>query len=308
MIEGVEKMRVGVIMGGTSSEKQVSMMTGKEMVAHLNKQKYDVVEILLEDHQEVIEKVQGIDVALLALHGKFGEDGTIQGVLETLGIPYTGSGLLASSLCMDKNMAKKILRYEGIATPDWMHLIRGEELPLQDIELMGYPLVVKPNAGGSSVGVQIVHNRNALLAAVSEVFKWDNEIIIEQYMIGEEITCPILNDKLLPVLSIKHTAVFFDYQAKYDDASTIEEPVELPLAIHDRVAKAAMTSYKSLKCSVYARVDMLIKEGVPYVLEVNTLPGMTQNSLLPKSALAAGISYSALLDSIIDSSLQIDNR
>lgn len=301
-------MKVGVIMGGTSSEKQVSIMTGKEMVAHLNKQKYDVVEIVLEDHQEVIEKVQGIDVALLALHGKFGEDGTIQGVLETLDIPYTGSGLLASSLCMDKHMAKKILRYEGIATPDWIHLVRGEELPLQDIELMGYPLVVKPNAGGSSVGVQIVHDRNALLAAVAEVLKWDNEIIIEQYMIGDEITCPILNDKLLPVLSIKHMAVFFDYQAKYDDASTIEEPVELPLAIHDRVAKAAMTSYKSLKCSVYARVDMLIKEGVPYVLEVNTLPGMTQNSLLPKSALAAGISYSVLLDSIIDSSLQIDNR
>ncbi|WP_025113578.1 D-alanine--D-alanine ligase [Lysinibacillus fusiformis] len=301
-------MKVGVIMGGTSSEKQVSIMTGKEMVANLNKQKYDVVEIVLEDHQEVIEKVQGIDVALLALHGKFGEDGTIQGVLETLDIPYTGSGLLASSLCMDKHMAKKILRYEGIATPDWIHLVRGEELPLQDIELMGYPLVVKPNAGGSSVGVQIVHDRNALLAAVAEVLKWDNEIIIEQYMIGDEITCPILNDKLLPVLSIKHTAVFFDYQAKYDDASTIEEPVELPLAIHDRVAKAAMTSYKSLKCSVYARVDMLIKEGVPYVLEVNTLPGMTQNSLLPKSALAAGISYSVLLDSIIDSSLQIDNR
>lgn len=121
-------MKVGVIMGGTSSEKQVSIMTGKEMVAHLNKQKYDVAEIVLEDHQEVIEKVQGIDVALLALHGKFGEDGTIQGVLETLSIPYTGSGLLASSLCMDKNMAKKILRYEGIATPDWMHLVKGEEL------------------------------------------------------------------------------------------------------------------------------------------------------------------------------------
>ncbi len=185
----------------------------------------------------------------------------------------------------------------------------GDELPLQDIELMGYPLVVKPNTGGSSVGVQIVHDRSALLAAVTEVLNWDSEIIIEQYLIGDEITCPILNEQLLPVLSIKHTAVFFDYQAKYDDASTVEEPVELPpLAIHDRVAKAAMISYKSLKCSVYARVDMLIKDGVPYVLEVNTLPGMTQNSLLPKSALAAGISYSALLDSIIESSLQIDRN
>lgn len=301
-------MKVGVIMGGTSSEKQVSIMTGKEMVTQLDKRKYEVVAITLDDNKEVIDKVRDIDVALLALHGKFGEDGTIQGVLETLGIPYTGSGLLASSLCMDKNMAKKILRYEGVATPDWVHLIKGDELPLQDIELMGYPLVVKPNAGGSSVGVQIVHDRSALLAAVTEVLNWDSEIIIEQYLIGDEITCPILNEQLLPVLSIKHTAVFFDYQAKYDDASTVEEPVELPLAIHVRVAKAAMISYKSLKCSVYARVDMLIKDGVPYVLEVNTLPGMTQNSLLPKSALAAGISYSALLDSIIESSLQIDRN
>lgn len=301
-------MKVGVIMGGTSSEKQVSIMTGKEMVTQLDKQKYEVVAITLDNNKEVIDKVGDIDVALLALHGKFGEDGTIQGVLETLGIPYTGSGLLASSLCMDKNMAKKILRYEGVATPDWVHLIKEEKLPLQDIELMGYPLVVKPNAGGSSVGVQIVHDRSALLAAVAEVFKWDNEIIIEQYLIGDEITCPILNEQLLPVLSIKHTAVFFDYQAKYDDASTVEEPVELPLAIHDRVAKAAMISYKALRCSVYVRVDMLMKDGVPYVLEVNTLPGMTQNSLLPKSALAAGISYSALLDSIIESSLQIDRN
>ncbi|WP_155593892.1 D-alanine--D-alanine ligase [Lysinibacillus cavernae] len=298
-------MKVGVIMGGTSSEKQVSIMTGEEMVAQLDKKKYEVVAITLDDNKEVIDKVQDIDVALLALHGKFGEDGTIQGVLETLDIPYTGSGLLASSLCMDKNMAKKVLRYEGVATPDWFHLVKGEELPLPVIERMGYPLVVKPNAGGSSVGVQIVHNRNALLAAVTEVFKWDNEIIIEQYMIGDEITCPILNEELLPVLSIKHTAVFFDYKAKYDDASTIEEPVELPPAIHDRVTKAAMISYKALKCSVYARVDMMIKDGVPYVLEVNTLPGMTQNSLLPKSALAAGISYSELLDRIIETSLQV---
>lgn len=298
-------MKVGVIMGGTSSEKQVSIMTGKEMVAQLDKQKYDVVAITLDDNKEVIDKVRDIDVALLALHGKFGEDGTIQGVLETLGIPYTGSGLLASSLCMDKNMTKKILRYEGVATPNWLHFVKGEELPLQDIELMGYPLVVKPNADGSSVGVHIVHDRSALLAAVTDVFKSNNEIIIEEYLIGDEITCGILNEELLPVLSIKHTAVFFDYKAKYDDASTIEEPVELLPAIHERVAKAAMISYKALKCSVYARVDMLVKDGVPYVLEVNTLPGMTPNSLLPKSALAAGISYSALLDSIIESSLQI---
>lgn len=298
-------MKVGVIMGGTSSEKQVSMMTGKEMVAHLDKKKYDVVAIKLDHHKELIDKIHDIDVALLALHGKFGEDGTIQGVLETIGIPYTGSGILASSLCMDKNIAKKMLRYEGIATPDWLYHVRGEELPLHEIEGMGYPLVVKPNAGGSSVGVQIVEDKKSLLAAITEVLKWDTEIIIEQYMEGDEITCAILNGELLPILAIKHTAVFFDYKAKYNDDSTIEEPIELPSAIHQRVANAAMTSYKTLKCSVYARVDMLIKDGIPYVLEVNTLPGMTQNSLLPKSAHAAGISYSVLLNKVIETSLQI---
>jgi len=298
-------MKVGVIMGGVSSEKQVSIMTGEEMIAHLDKSKYEVVAIKLNEDNtsELMEKVRDIDIALLALHGKFGEDGTIQGVLETMGVPYTGSGILSSSICMDKNISKKILRYEGIETPDWLYLSSNEELQLDELDKMGYPLVVKPNSGGSSVGVKIVYDKDALLTSVADVFKWDSEIIIEKYIKGEEITCSILDGELLPIISIRHTAQFFDYKAKYEDAATIEEVVELPPAIHERVAEAAKACYSALKCSVYARIDMMIKDGIPYVMEVNTLPGMTKNSLLPKSASSAGITYTQLLDRIIEISL-----
>ncbi|PDY44883.1 D-alanine--D-alanine ligase [Bacillus pseudomycoides] len=298
-------MRVGVIMGGVSSEKQVSLMTGEEMIAHLDKSKYEIAPIKLNDKKELVEKGRSLDIALLALHGEYGEDGTIQGTLETLGVPYTGSGMLSSGICMDKNMSKKMIRYEGIETPDWIHLSNTEELQLDEIDKMGYPLVVKPNSGGSSVGVKIVYDKDSLFSSLEDVFKWDSEIVIEKYIKGEEITCSILDGKLLPIISIQHTAEFFDYHAKYDDIATIEEVVELPATTYERVAEAAMTCYRALKCSVYARVDMIIKDGIPYVMEVNTLPGMTKNSLLPKSAHAAGISYSKLLDMIIETSLQV---
>ncbi|MEH7175554.1 D-alanine--D-alanine ligase [Priestia megaterium] len=298
-------MRVGVIMGGVSSEKQVSLMTGEEMIAHLGKDKYKVMPIKLNNKKELIEKAKDLDIALLALHGQYGEDGTIQGTLETLGVPYTGSGMLSSSICMDKNMSKKMIRYEGIQTPDWIHLSKMEKPDFDKIDKMGYPLVVKPNSGGSSVGVKIVYNKDSLFSSLEDVFKWDSEVVIEKYIKGEEITCSILNGKLLPIISIQHTADFFDYHTKYDDSATIEKVVELPATTHERVAEAAIACYRALKCSVYARVDLIIKDEIPYVMEVNTLPGMTKNSLLPKSAHAAGIPYNKLLDMIIETSLQV---
>lgn len=298
-------MRVGVIMGGVSSEKQISIMTGKEMMEHLDKNKYEIVPIHLENKEGLVEKVKDLDVALLALHGKYGEDGTIQGALETMGVPYTGSSILSSSLCMDKNISKKIIRFEGVQTPDWIHLTNMEELKMDELDNMGYPLVVKPNSGGSSVGVKIVYDKETLKPAIAEVFKWDSEVIIEKLITGEEITCSILDGKLLPVISIRHKGEFFDYTSKYNDVATIEEVVELSHEIQTRVSFAAMTCYKSLKCSVYARIDMMIKDGIPYVMEVNTLPGMTKNSLLPKSAQGAGIPYHKLLDLIIEHSLKV---
>jgi len=297
-------MKVGVIMGGVSSEKQVSLMTGEEMIVHLDKNKYDVIPIQVDKKENLIEKAKSLDVALLALHGQFGEDGTIQGTLETMGVPYTGSNVLSSSICMDKNLSKKIIRYEGLKTPDWIHLTNKDELILDEIEQLGYPVVVKPNSDGSSVGVKIIYDREMLKASIREVLKWDSEVIIEKYVKGEEITCSILDGEMLPVISIRHKGDFFDYTSKYHDAATIEDVVDLPDEIYKRVSLAAMTCYQSLKCSVYARVDMLLINGTPLVLEVNTLPGMTKNSLLPKSAQAAGIPYSQLLDLIIEKSIK----
>ncbi|MDA1887879.1 D-alanine--D-alanine ligase [Bacillus cereus group sp. BY105LC] len=298
-------MRIGVIMGGVSSEKQVSIMTGNEMIANLDKNKYEIVPITLNEKMDLIEKAKDIDFALLALHGKYGEDGTVQGTLESLGIPYSGSNMLSSGICMDKNMSKKILRYEGIETPDWIELTKMEDLNVDELDKLGFPLVVKPNSGGSSVGVKIVYGKDELISMLETVFEWDSEVVIEKYIKGDEITCSIFDGQQLPIISIRHAAEFFDYNAKYDDADTIEEVIELPAELKERVNKASLACYKVLKCSVYARVDMMVKDGIPYVMEINTLPGMTQASLLPKSAAAAGIEYSKLLDMIIETSLRV---
>lgn len=297
-------MKVGVIMGGTSSERDISLLTGQEMIANLDRSKYKVIPIELNSKRDLIDKSDGIDVALLALHGKYGEDGTVQGTLESLGIPYTGCGVLASSVCMDKDMSKQLMRQAGVLTGDWLQVNRMQDLSSVAVQHLTYPVVVKPNSGGSSIGTQIVHEPSALPAAVEAALAWDDSVMIEQYIEGEEITCAIVDGKMLPVISIRANAAFFDYAAKYDDNGADEQIVQLPSELHQRVEAAALTCYNVLKCSVYARVDMLIRDGVPYVLEVNTLPGLTRNSLLPKSAAAAGISFAKLLDTIIDLSLK----
>ncbi|WP_145415302.1 D-alanine--D-alanine ligase [Paenibacillus xylanexedens] len=297
-------MKVGVIMGGTSSERDISLLTGQEMIANLDRSKYEVVPIELNSKRDLIDKSDGIDVALLALHGKYGEDGTVQGTLESLGIPYTGCGVLASSVCMDKDMSKQLMRQAGVLTGDWLQVNRMQDLSSVVVQHLTYPVVVKPNSGGSSIGTQIVHEPSSLPAAVESALAWDDSVMIEQYIEGEEITCAIVDGKMLPVISIRANAAFFDYAAKYDDNGADEQVVQLPSELHQRVEAAALTCYNVLKCSVYARVDMLIRDGVPYVLEVNTLPGLTRNSLLPKSAAAAGISFAELLDTIIDLSLK----
>ncbi|WP_211750234.1 D-alanine--D-alanine ligase [Paenibacillus sp. Marseille-Q4541] len=299
-------MKVGVIMGGISSEFEVSLNTGKEMMNHLDRNKYEVIPVVFNKPAELVEKVKGLDVALLALHGAYGEDGTIQGMLETLGIPYTGSGVLASSLCMNKDLSKKILRYEGVGTPDWLCWNSLDDYSPEAVERLGYPVMVKPNSGGSSIGMEKVKDEKGLHSAVLKAFTSDPEqsILVERYTAGQEITCSILDGEILPVIGITSaSSEWFDYHAKYEEGGAEEVVVNLPYELDQSVRKAAMTCYKALKCSVYARVDILLSDGVPYVLEINTLPGMTKASLLPKSAAAAGISFSSLLDRIISCSL-----
>ncbi|MNW28944.1 D-alanine--D-alanine ligase [compost metagenome] len=299
-------MKIGVIMGGVSSEREVSLQTGQEMIRHLDRSRYDVVPLVIGQRSDLITQVQqtGIDLALLALHGQYGEDGTVQGALETLGIPYTGSGILASSLCMNKQLSKQLLQAAGVLTPSGLCWQGMNDYDPQAVEQLGYPVIVKPNTGGSSIGIQLVRNERELLPAVQEAESLGETILIEPYIQGSELTCSILDGEVLPIIGIQSAhSEWFDYRAKYEIGGAEEKVIQLPSGIEQRVREAALTSYRQLQCKVYARVDMILRQNMPYVLEVNTLPGMTANSLLPKSAAAAGITFSQLLDRIITSSL-----
>ncbi|SMF85159.1 D-alanine-D-alanine ligase [Paenibacillus uliginis N3/975] len=299
-------MRIGVIMGGISSEREVSLKTGQEMINHLDHSRYEVVPIVIEQRMDLISQVQqaGIDFALLALHGQYGEDGTVQGALETLGIPYTGSGVLASSLCMNKQLSKMLLKTAGVHTPAGLCWQGMDDYDPQMVERLGYPVIVKPNTGGSSIGIQLVQNEKELLPAVQEACSLDQAILIEPYIKGQELTCSIMDGKVLPIIGIRSAdSEWFDYRAKYEADGAEEKVIQLPPVIEQRVHEAALASYRLLQCKVYARVDIILCQDIPYVLEVNTLPGMTANSLLPKSAAAAGITFTQLLDHIISSSL-----
>ncbi|MFS0555101.1 D-alanine--D-alanine ligase [Brevibacillus sp. 179-C9.3 HS] len=299
-------MKIGVIMGGISSEREVSMKTGQEMINHLDRSCYEVVPIVIEHQEDLITQVQqaGIDCALLALHGQYGEDGTVQGALATLGIPYTGSGVLASSLCMNKQLSKMLLKAAGVHTPAGLFWQGVDDYDSQAVEQLGYPVIVKPNTGGSSIGVQLVQNEKELLPAVQEAFRLGQAILIESYMKGTELTCAIIDGEVLPIIGIRSAhSEWFDYKAKYEDGGAEEKVIQLPPVTQQRVREAALTSYRLLECKVYARVDMILCQDIPYVLEVNTLPGMTAGSLFPKSAAAAGMTVTQLLDRIIASSL-----
>lgn len=301
-------MKIGVIMGGISSEREISLKSGESIVDNIDKNKYEVVPIVIDKKEDIINKVKGIDFALLALHGQFGEDGTVQSVLQTLSIPYSGCGPLSSAACMDKDMTKSLLKASNIRTAPWINIRKGEEINYDEIKELGYPVVVKPTHGGSSVATFIVKEEGDIFSSVEEGFKWDNEVMIEKFIKGDEITCPILGNEMFPVIAIKPSDEyeFFDYTSKYADGGAEEVVVQLEEELYKEVEKMALDTYKALKCEVYSRVDMIVtKDKVPYLLEVNTLPGMTKASLFPKSAAGKNISFSGLLDLIIEESLKI---
>lgn len=300
-------MKIGVIMGGISSEREISFKSGMSIVENIDKEKYDVESIIIDKKEDIINMVKGIDFALLALHGKFGEDGTVQSVLQTLGIPYSGCGPLSSAMCMDKDVTKSMLKSAGIRTAPWINLREDDNVDYDEINKLGYPVVVKPTHGGSSVATFIVKEEKQIEECVAEAFKWDNEVMIEKFIKGDEITCPVFADKMMPVIAIKpKKGEFFDFTSKYEDGGSEEIVVELEKSLHEEVEKMALETYKALKCEVYSRVDMIVtSEGTPYILEVNTLPGMTKNSLIPKSAAALNIGFTQLIDMIIQDSLKV---
>lgn len=295
-------MRIGVIMGGISTEREISFKSGAEVMKYMNRDKYDqVIPIMIDDKKDVVERVKGIDFAFLALHGKFGEDGTIQGALETLGIPYSGCGVLSSAICMNKSLTKTIVKRCGLATPDWITCRSIDEIDYNAINRLGYPVFIKPNHGGSSVATFFVQSEAEVKNAVHEVLKYDTEAIVEQYIEGEEITSFVLNGEVFPTILIEaNKGEFFNYESKYHDQGAKEEVVEFPVELQAKINEASKIMWRELYCKCYVRFDMILSGGVPYVLEANTLPGLTSASLIPKSARARGLKYPELLDKIIE--------
>lgn len=299
-------MKIGVIMGGVSSEREVSIKSGAEVVKYLNKDKYEeIIPIVIDSKKDVIEKTKDIDFAFIAMHGRFGEDGTIQGVLETLMIPYSGCNVLTSAICMNKGLTKRLVKTIGIKTAPWITVKSIEEIDYAKIREMRYPVFIKPNNGGSSVSTFFIKDEENVENAVREGLKYDNEVMIEKYIEGEEITSFVLNGEVFPTILIKaNKGEFFDYASKYDDGGANEEIVTLNDEMQEKVNNISKEIWSLLGCKGYARIDMIISNGEPYLLEVNTLPGMTTSSLIPKSVEAVGMSFTELLDRIIEYSLE----
>lgn len=297
-------MKVGIIMGGISSEKEVSLKSGEEVLKYINKTKYEAIPIVLHSKKEAIDKLSGIDFAFLALHGRFGEDGTIQALLETLDIPYSGCRVLTSALCMNKHLTKKLLASENITTPKGILIKASEPLNSSIASTLNYPLIVKPNTGGSSIGTCKVENKTDLLPAIDEAFKYDEELLIEEYISGEEITSFVLDGEVFPTVCIKpRFGQFFDYNSKYTINGALEEIALLPSILQDKVTQIAEKIWALFSCKSYCRIDFIIKNETIYVLEINTLPGLTETSLIPQSAKAKGIDFTTLIDAIIRTSM-----
>jgi D-alanine-D-alanine ligase len=308
--------KIGVLMGGRSSERDVSLRTGDAIYKALITKGYPAVQI--DVGFDIIEKIKqaGIELAFLALHGKYGEDGSIQGLLEMLDLPYTGSGVLASALAMDKIATKKIIIFEGLPTPLFKTIMRGEarkagleQITDQVCREMGLPLVVKAPTQGSTIGISFVHHREDLGAALELAFRYDPVALVEQFIEGVELTAAVLgndNPVALPLIEIVSTTGVYDYEAKY--TAGMSDHIIPPRITEERqnvIKDLAVRTFKALGCRGLARVDFILDSGgSPYILEVNTIPGMTSTSLFPDAAKAAGIEFPDLIDNLVKLSLE----
>ena len=329
------KPKIALLLGGTSPEKEVSKSSGASIYAALKNLGYETVLInpayganQPKDENEFFNKkddkiisnrnyveainsklLDDIDLAFIALHGKYGEDGTIQSLLELRGIKYTGSKILASSISMDKEMSKILFKHYKINTPKWFAVAKnnfGNEAIIKSINNeFGFPCVIKPNDQGSTVGVTICKKENDVSSAKKLAHQFSDKAIVEEYIPGREMTVTIVENKALPVLEIKPKHGVYDYECKYTSGmSEYIVPADIPKEVEQQLQSQALLAFNSLGCEVYSRIDFRLNEKFEtYCLEVNTLPGMTSTSLVPKMAKAVGISFEQLIDKIIFLSL-----
>lgn len=341
-------MNIALIVGGISSEREVSLTSGRAILKALRENGHNVrvidpiygekevnediifknlvsteyptyeamKKLLSESRRKVIDCINSrlfdnIDIAFLGLHGKFGEDGRIQSLLDLRGIKYTGSDILSSAVAMDKNVTKMIFRNFNIPTADWIVLKRQDNIEIKELSRrISLPFVIKPNDEGSTVGLTIVRNESEINDAIKLAFKYTDKIIIEKYIKGRELTVSIVGDIAYPLIEIKPKAGFYDYHHKYTKGMTEYIcPAEVSDKVSEKARELALQAYHSLGCSVYSRVDFLLDENDGlHCLEVNTLPGMTELSLVPKAVKVKGMEFNELIENIIGLSLKNFNN
>jgi len=301
-------VRVAVLFGGRSAEREISLKSGEAVYQALREKGWDAVKI--DVGPDVAERLREIrpDVAFIALHGKGGEDGSIQGLLEVLGIPYTGPGILASALAMDKIATKRMLTAAGLPTPPFITLEQNgaalESLAAQVLQAMPLPVVVKAPTQGSSIGMSIVKREEGLVPALSEAFRYDPVVLVERFIPGVEVTAAVLGNKrpvVLPLIEIVAAKGVYDYEAKYTPGMSDHIiPPRVDARLQEEIGAAALATYKLLGCRGFSRIDFIAgTDGKPYILEVNTIPGLTAVSLFPDAARAAGISFADLIEKLI---------
>ena len=303
--------KVAVLLGGTSAEREISLLSGHGVLAALRSQGVDAHGFDPSERELVELKRDGFDRCFIALHGRHGEDGSVQGALELLGIPYTGSGVLASAIAMDKVMTKRLWIAERLPTPRFVWLApenRGRERVRTVPDELGLPLIVKPPREGSSIGITKVAGYSEIEAAVELAARYDADVMCEEFIEGEEVTCPVLGSgegaRALPVVKIVAPDGAYDYQNKYfTDVVDYRVPSGLSAAEEREIQRIVVQAYRTLGCRGWGRADLMIRasDREPFLLEMNTSPGMTSHSLVPKSAAAAGMSYEALCVQILAS-------
>ncbi|RJP75983.1 MAG: D-alanine--D-alanine ligase [Desulfobacteraceae bacterium] len=312
----MNRLKVALLSGGTSSERDVSLKSGDGVFDALDKNRYQISRFDPKyDLGKLVADSEKIDIALIILHGPNGEDGTIQGLLDLLNVPYQGTGVLGSALAMNKTASKQLYKHAGLMVPHFTIINKNEAVnPKEIVGEIGLPAVIKPVKGGSSIGMSIVRDENDLLAAIQVAFQCDDTVLAEQYISGMEVTGAVLGNQEvipLPLVEIIPNAAydFFNYSAKYTPGATNEIcPARLDERLTQRVQECARIAHKALFCDDYSRTDMIVDGEDIYVLETNTIPGMTPTSLLPLAAKTAGISFGQLLDRLIDLSLERSNR
>ncbi len=308
----MEALRVAVVMGGTSSEREVSLRSGAAVAEALEGLGHDVVRVDLGTGAEALKALAStpMDVAFLALHGRQGEDGVVQGILEMLGVPYTGSGVMGSALAMDKLKSKELFRLHNVPTPPYYEIKQSEVESLADMHgSFGYPVIVKPRREGTSLGVVKATNLAELSVAVETALQFDDSVLVERFIKGREVAVGLLDGRVLGAIEIAPRGELYDFEAKYTPGMTeYFMPARLEATRTRGILNLAERAAQAVGARGAARVDLLVTEGQnEYVLEVNTLPGMTPTSLLPKIASAAGYDFAGLCEAIL-SSARLDSR